>query len=93
MALRTRALVLAQAAVPRWFSTRLGPFRRTVLLHQVKTGQRDIKTRALGIFQQHEFRVAVALVNLLQALVLPDAVLDVDHVIPNLQVAEIGEKS
>ena len=71
---------------------RLGPFRRTVLLHQVETRQRDIKTRAFGIFQQHEFRVAVALVDFLQPLVLPDAVLDVDHVVANLQVAEIGEK-
>ena len=71
---------------------RLGPFRRTVLLHQVKTRQRDIQARALGVFEQHEFRVAVALVNLLQSLVLADAVLDVDDVVADLQVAEIGEK-
>ena len=71
---------------------RLGAFRRTVLLHQVEPRQRDIETRALGVFQQHEFRVAVALVDFLQSLVLPDAVLDVDDVVANLQVAEIGEK-
>ena len=70
----------------------LGPFRRAVFLHQIETGERHIQARALGVFEQHEFRVAVALVDLLQSLVLPDAVLDVDDVVAHLQVAEVGEK-
>ena len=33
-----------------------------------------------------------ALVDFLQSLILPNAVLDMDDVIANLQVAEVGEK-
>ena len=70
----------------------LGAFRRTIFLHQIEPRQRNIKARALGIFQQHEFGVAVALVDFLQSLILADAVLDVDHVVANLQIAEVGKK-
>src|SRR6266851_1513000 len=71
----------------------LGPLRRAVLLHQIEPSQRHIQTRAFGILEQHEFRIAVALVDILQSLVLSDAVLDVDHIVANLQVAKIGKKS
>ena len=40
---------------------RLRPFRRTIFLHQVEPGQRNIKPRTLGVFEQHELRVAVCL--------------------------------
>ena len=92
MALRTRALVFAQAARAQMIQYRLRAFRRTIFLHQVEPRQRHIQPRALGIFEQHEFRVAVALVDFLQSLILPDAVLDVDDVVADLQVAEIGEE-
>ncbi len=71
---------------------RLGAFRRAVFLHQVEARQRNIEARALGIFEQHELGIAVALIDFFQSLVLADAVLDVDDVIANLQIAEIGEK-
>ncbi len=71
---------------------RLRAFRRTIFLDQVKASERNIQPRAFGVFEQHEFRVAVALINFLQALILADAVLDVDDVVSDLQVAEVGEE-
>ena len=84
MALRTRALVFAQAAVPRWFSTGF--------LDQVKPSQRDIQPCAFGVLEQHELSVPVALIDLFQAVVLPDPMLDVDDIVPDLQIAEVGEE-
>ena len=70
----------------------MAPFRRPVFLDQVEAGQRHVETRAFGVFEQHEFGVAVALVDFFQSLVLADAVFDVDDVIADLQVAEVGKK-
>ena len=71
---------------------RLCAFRRPILLHQVKARKRHIQTRALGILEQHEFGVAVALINLLQPVILPDAVFHMDHVVTNLEIAKIGKE-
>jgi hypothetical protein len=70
----------------------LRAFGRAVFLNQVEAGERDVEARAFGVFEQHEFRVAVALIDFLEALVLADAVFDVDDVVANLKVAEVGEE-
>ena len=70
----------------------LGPFRRPVFLNQVEAGEWDVETRAFGVLEQHELGVAVALIDFLQALILADAVFDVDDVISDLQVAEVGKE-
>ena len=86
------AFVLAHGCGAEVVEHRLRAFRRTILLHQVEPRERNIQPRAFGELQQHELRGAVALIDFLQPLVLPDAVLDVDHVIADLQIAEVGEK-
>ena len=70
----------------------LRALRRTIFLHQIKPSKRNIKPRCVGVFEQHEFRRAVALVDFLQSLILPDAVLHVDNVVANLQIAEVRKK-
>ena len=59
---------------------------------EIETRERDIEARALGIFEEHEFGVAVALIDFLQSLILADAVFDVDDVVADLQIAEVGEE-
>ena len=72
---------------------RLHSFRGAVLLHQVQPGKWYIQACALGVFQDHELgRAAVFLGNLLQSLVLANAVLDVHHVIADGEIAEIGQE-
>ena len=61
-------------------------------MNQVQTRQRDVKAGAFGVFEQHEFGVAVALVDFFQALILPNSVLDVDNIVADLQIAEVGQK-
>ena len=53
----------------------------------------NIEARAFGVFEQHEFRGAIALIDFFQALILADAVLDVDDVVSDLKIAEVGEES
>src|SRR5229473_4817984 len=67
-------------------------FGRTVLLHQIEAGQRHVEPSALGVFQQHELSVAVALIDFLQSLVLPNSVFHMDDIVANLKVAEVREK-
>ena len=71
---------------------RLCSFRRAIFLHQIKPRQWHIQTRAFRILQQHELCITVALVNLLQSLVLPNTMLDVNHVVANLEIPEVGKK-
>ena len=72
---------------------RLHALGRAILLHQVEAGQRHVEPRALGVLQHHELGgAAVLLRNLLQALVLADAVLDVHHVVADGEIAKIREK-
>ena len=68
---------------------RLGAFRGAVFLHQIETGQRDIKPGAFGVLEQHELCRAVTLINFFQALVLPDSVFHVNYIVAHLQVTEI----
>ena len=70
----------------------LSPFRRPVFLNQVEASERDVEARALGVFEQHEFGVAVALIDFFQPLILADPVFDVDNVVADLQVAEIRKE-
>ena len=72
---------------------RLHAFRRAILLHQVEARERNVQPRALGVLQHHELGgAAVFLRNLLQPLVLADAVLDVHDVIADREIAKVGEK-
>ena len=71
---------------------RLSALRRTILLHQIKARQRNVKAGSLGVLKQHEFRRSISLIDFLQSLVLPDAMLHVDDVISHRQIAEVGEK-
>ena len=71
---------------------RLGAFRGAILLDQIEAGQRDVEARGFGEFEQHEFGGAIAVVDFLQALILADAMLDVDDVVSDLEVAEVGEE-
>ena len=70
----------------------LRALRRTIFLHQIEPSQRNIEPGSFGILKQHEFRGAVALIDFLQPLILPDAVLHVDDVVAHLQIAEVGKK-
>ena len=70
----------------------LGAFGGAIFLNQVETRQRNVEARAFGIFEQHELGVAVALIDFFQALILADAVFDVDNVVADLQIAEVGEE-
>ena len=70
----------------------LGAFGGTVFLNQVEARERDVEARAFGVFEQHELGVAVALIDFFQALILADAVFDVNDVIADLQIAEVGEE-
>ena len=72
---------------------RLHAFRRAVLLDQVEPRERHVEPRALGVLQDHELGgLAIALRDFLQTLVLPDAVLDVHHVVVDGEIAEVGEE-
>ena len=71
---------------------RLRAFGGAILLHQIQSRERDVELRALGILEQHELGVAVALVDLFQSLILPNSVLHVNNVVADLQIAEIREK-
>ncbi len=70
----------------------LRAFRRAIFLNQVETRERDVEPRALGVFEQHELGVAIALIDFLQALILADAVFDVNDVVADLQVAEVRKE-
>ena len=66
--------------------------RRAILLNQVQTSQRNIQLSLFGKLKNHELDRKPVLHNLLQPLVLRNTVLDVNHVIADTQVAEIGDK-
>ena len=67
-------------------------FGRTVLLHQVEAGERHVEPRALRVLEQHKLRVAVALIDFLQTLILTDSVFHMDDIVANLKVAEVRKK-
>jgi hypothetical protein len=92
MALRTRALVLAHCCEPSLVQHRRGPgVGGAVLLDQVEARERDIELGPSAnsrIMNSTESRPAQSL----SALVLRDAVLHVDHVIADAEVAKVGDK-
>src|SRR5579863_4962257 len=71
---------------------RLRTFRGPIFLNQVEAGERHVEASPFRIFEQHEFRVAVTLVDFFEAPVLTNPVLDMYDIIPDLEIAKIGEK-
>ena len=63
-----------------------------VFLDQIEARERDVELGLLGEFENHEFDGEAVLHNLFQALVLGDAVLDVDDVVADGEVAEVGDE-
>ena len=64
-----------------------------VLLDEVEAGERDVEFGLVGELEDHEFEGRlVVLVDHAQATVLGDAVLDVDDVIADGKVAEVGDE-
>ena len=77
---------------PQVAQSRTHAFGRAIFLNQVQPREGHVEPRSVGEFQEHELRRTVALVDFLQPLVLADAMLHVNHIIANLQIAEIGNK-
>ena len=71
---------------------RLGAFGGAIFLHQIEARERNVEASGFGEFEQHEFGGAIAVVDFFQALILADAVLDVDDVVADLEIAEVGEE-
>src|SRR5215472_5622498 len=71
----------------------LRAFSRAVFLDEIEAGERDVEASTLGVFELHEFGVPVTLIDFFQTLILADPMLDVDDVVTDLEVAEVGEES
>ena len=63
-----------------------------VFLDQVEAREGDVELGLLGEFENHEFDGEAVLHDFFQALVLGDAVLDVDDVVADGEVAEVGDE-
>ncbi len=63
-----------------------------IFLDQIEARERDVKLGLLGELENHEFDREAVLHDLPQALVLRDAVLDVDDVVADGEIAEVGDK-
>ena len=78
---------------PQFVQYRRGPgVGGAVLLNQVEARERNVKLGGLGKLQNHEFDGETVLHDLFQALILRDAVLHVDHVIADGEIAKVGDK-
>src|ERR1019366_1284816 len=66
--------------------------RRSIFLDEIEARERNIEAGGFGVFEEHEFGCAVALIDFLQTLILADAVFYVDHIVADLEIAEVGEK-
>jgi len=71
---------------------RLGAFGGAIFLNQVEARERDIEACGVGEFEEHEFGRTIAVIDFLQALILANAMFDVDDVVSDLEVAEVGKK-
>ena len=71
---------------------RSGTLSRTIFLNQVEAGQRNVKLRCFSELEKHELADGVALGKFFQTLILRDAVLHVNHIIPGNEIAEIREE-
>ncbi len=63
-----------------------------VFLDQVEAREGDVELGLLGEFENHEFDGEAVLHDFFQALVLGDAVLDVDDVVADWEVAKVGDE-
>ena len=63
-----------------------------VFLDQVKARERDVELGLLGEFQDHELDRERVLHDFFEALILRDAVLDVDDIVADGEVAKIGDE-
>ncbi len=65
---------------------------RAIFLNEVEAGERDVEARLLGEFEDHELDFETVLLDLFEADVAADAVLDVDDIIADGEVAEVGDE-
>ena len=94
MAFLTRALVFCQACVPSRLRSGGGPvLAAAIFLDEVEAGERDIELGLVGELENHQLQRRLAgFLDHAQAAVLRDAVLDVDDVIADGEVAEVGDE-
>ena len=64
----------------------------TIFLDEVEARERDVELGLLGEFEDHELDGKAILHDFFQALILRDAVFDVDYVVTDGEVAEVGEE-
>src|SRR6185295_10667403 len=76
-------------SIEMWLMT----FSARVTLHEVETLDGNVELRFVGVIEQHELAGAWANVECLQTAEARDAVVDVDHVIAGLEIAEVGKES
>jgi len=67
-------------------------FGGAVLLDEVEAGERNVEARGVGELEDHELDVEAVLLDLAEALIAGDAVFDVDDVVADGEVAEVGEE-
>src|ERR1700726_3444489 len=71
----------------------MGAFENTITLNEIHAFQGNVKARVVGIFQQHELAAVSAGFDLAKSLELPDAVIDVDHIVAGLQLGKVAEET
>ncbi len=64
----------------------------TVFLDEIEAGERDVELGGFGEFENHEFDGEAVLHDFFEALVLRDAVFDVDDIVADGEVAEVGDE-
>ena len=65
---------------------------RAVFLDQVEPSERNVELGSLGEFQDHELDRKPVLLDLLQALVLRDAMLHMNDVVADAEIAKVRDK-
>ncbi len=94
MAFFTRALVFCQAWVPSLLSSGGGAgFGGAIFLDEVEAGEGDVEFGFVGELEDHELeRDAGVFFDDAEAAVAGDAVFDVDDVVADGEVAEVGDE-